>query len=215
MSGLEPKNADGSRANGSRAKSAKAPAAAGGSGVTQSPERSGAAAAGQTHDGGRSPTARAIQLSAIRKSVAFTQIVSLMMRAPLHKQHTLADLEWMLLPAFQRDQFKIAEAKADNLNVPAGFVLWASVSPEVDQRLSESLEAPLRLKPDEWNSGTILWLVEAVGDPRAIKELLKTCRDTLPGGKEAKLRTASREGVVTLTTLGALNLEDQSKGLAE
>jgi hypothetical protein len=47
--------------------------------------------------------------------------------------------------------------------VPVGVALWASVSTDVDQRLSD-LSAPWRLQPDEWCSGDTLWLVELVGD---------------------------------------------------
>lgn len=104
--------------------------------------------------------AQAVQLDAIRKSVAFTQVVSLMMRSPFHGRHTLADLEWLFLPALRNDQFKIAEAKSGSINVPAGFVLWASVSPDVDKRLMESLDAPARLGPEEWKSGDIPWIIE-------------------------------------------------------
>jgi hypothetical protein len=37
----------------------------------------------------------------------------------------------------------------------------------VDKRLSENLTAPIRLRPDEWKSGDILWLVDAIGDGAA------------------------------------------------
>ena len=179
------------------------------------PERTAAsgtsrAGTGQASTAIRSKQTQAAQLDAIRKSVAFTQIVSLMMRSPHHQQHTLADLEWMFLPALRNDQFKTAEAKSGSINVPAGFVLWAFVSPQVDKRLMESLDAPARLQPEDWRSGDIAWIVDTVGHPQAIRQLLKHCRDTLPRGREAKVRTTSADGITTIAKLADLRIEDQA-----
>jgi hemolysin-activating ACP:hemolysin acyltransferase len=150
---------------------------------------------------------QAAKIEAIRKSLVFTQVVSLMMRSPLSKEYRLTDLEWLVLPALQRDQFKIAEATTGDVSVPAGFLLWAKVSPEVDKRLSETSNTPMRLMPDEWNSGEIVWVIETVGDPRALKELLKHVRDTVAPGRDVKFRTTSREGKASVASLAALNLD--------
>src|SRR5689334_14414833 len=88
---------------------------------------------------------------AIRQSLAFTQIVSVLMRSPHYKHYTLADLEWLVLPPLVAGQFSVAEASigASGPKVPAAIALWASVSAEVDKRLSGDLSAPMRLRPDE------------------------------------------------------------------
>jgi hemolysin-activating ACP:hemolysin acyltransferase len=160
----------------------------------------------------QSQRANALQLAAVRKSLVFTQIVSLLMRSPRHKHYALTDLEWLVLPPLERGQLKIAEAKTqpDGPTVPAGFLLWASVSPEIDKRLSQTPNAPMRLRPDEWKSGDILWLIETIGDPRVLKELLKHFRDSIPSGGDVKLRTGSRDGKVAITTLGALQLDEEA-----
>lgn len=147
------------------------------------------------------------KLAAVQKSVAFTQVVSLMIRSPQHRTRTLADLEWLFLPALQHNQFKIAEAKINNMNVPAGFLLWASVSPDVDKRLNTTSEVSLLMKPEDWRSGDILWVIETVGDPRALRPLLKAFRDQHPNGGAAKVRTTSPDGTVRIMELNALNLE--------
>lgn len=68
--------------------------------------------------------------------IAPGQIVSLLMRSTHHKQHSLADLEWLLLPAVLSGQFRIAHAQAqpNGPHSPVAAALWASVSSEVDQR---------------------------------------------------------------------------------
>lgn len=152
-----------------------------------------------------------VRLAAVQKSIAFTQIVSLMMRSPQHRTHSLSDLEWLLLPALQHNQFRIAEAKFNGTNVPAGFLLWASVSPEVDKRLSETSSAQVRLKPEDWRSGDNLWIIETVGDPRAMGPLLKAFRDQNPNGRSAKVRVTSKDGNVSVVELGALNVDTDAE----
>src|SRR5262249_22444101 len=118
---------------------------------------------------------------AIRQSLAFAQIVSVLARSPSHKFFTLADLEWLVIPPLTTNQFAVAEAKlqADGPSFPVAIALWASVAPEVDKRLSENLNAPIRLRPDEWRSGEILWLVDAIGDARVLPGFLQRLRATV------------------------------------
>lgn len=155
-----------------------------------------------------------VRLAAVQKSIAFTQIVSLMMRSPQHRTYSLSDLEWLFLPALQHNQFRIAEAKLNGTNVPAGFLLWASVSPEVDKRLSDTSSAQVRLRPEDWRSGANLWIIETVGDPRAIGPLLKAFRDQNPNGRSAKVRVTSKDGKVSVVELGALNVDTDAKAPA-
>jgi hemolysin-activating ACP:hemolysin acyltransferase len=81
------------------------------------------------------------------------------------------------------------------------MALWASVSPEVDKRLSENLNTPVRLRPDEWKSGDIMWLVEAVGDARALLPLLKQLDETAFKGLTVKMRARGPDGKPTVRQL--------------
>jgi hemolysin-activating ACP:hemolysin acyltransferase len=127
----------------------------------------------------------------LRLSAAFTQTVTLLMRSSLHKHMAIADLEWLVLPPLLAGQFRIAKvgSKKTGVVVPAGVVLWASVSPEVDKKLSENAAAPLRLRPDEWRSGDIIWLVEAAGDPRVVSKLLTELNASVFKNRDVKVRT--------------------------
>ncbi len=97
-------------------------------------------------------------------------------RSAKHKHYALADIEWLVLPAVFSGQFFIAEASNPETGhrAPVAVVTWARVSAEVDERLTENVGKPSRLRPDEWSSGEILWLIDAVGDPRAVATSLKT-----------------------------------------
>jgi len=138
---------------------------------------------------------------AIRHSLAFAQMVSVLMRSPHYKHYTLADLEWLVIPPLLTGQFSLAEARAQEggPSIAVAVVLWASVSPEVDKRLSENLSAPIRLRPDEWRSGDILWLVDAVGDARVVPQFLKQLGESAWKGREVKLRRAENGKVVVGT----------------
>ena len=88
-------------------------------------------------------------------------------------------------------QYSLAEARRGDSKIafPAAVVLWARVSPNVDKRLAENLTGPLTLRPDEWRSGDILWLVEAVGDTRVVHGLLKQLAGSAFKDKDVKART--------------------------
>jgi len=144
-------------------------------------------------------------VAAIRQSVAFAQIISVLMRSPRYRHYTLGDLEWLVVPALATSQWRViaAQSKQNGVSVPVAVALWAMVSAEVDKKLSENLHVPIRLRPDEWKSGDILWLVDAVGDPRAVPQVLKQLLETSFKGREAKVRAAGEDGKITVRRLGA------------
>lgn len=127
---------------------------------------------------------------------AYGEIVSVLSRSPHHRTNSLADLEWLAAPAVMTGQFSLAEAqmKGSGLIAPIGLVMWAHVSAEVDQRLTANIATGVRLKPDEWKSGDILWLVEAVGEGRVVEAMLKRLVATEWKGREARMRARTNDG---------------------
>ena len=104
----------------------------------------------------RSEQAQRRAAIAIRRSLAFAQAVLLFMYSPRHKHLSLSDLEWVVLPALAAGQLRIGHTKAkkSDVSIPGALVSWASVSAEVDKRLSANLDAPIRLQPREWQSAS-------------------------------------------------------------
>jgi hemolysin-activating ACP:hemolysin acyltransferase len=138
--------------------------------------------------------------SAIRQvDVTLGQIVTILMHSAQHKQRPLADLEWLVLPAVLSGQCRVAQTQQSGVAVPVGVALWASVSTDVDQRLSD-LSAPLRLQSDEWRSGDIPWLVELVADPPTQQALLKHLGETVFKGGRIKMRVRDADGKVQIGT---------------
>jgi len=133
----------------------------------------------------------------------FGEIVTILMRSPQYQTLTLKDLEWMVLPALQHNQFHLAldQTKAQNFPASVGVALWAYVSPEVDQRLSTNLHEPVRLMPAEWNSGEILWLIDAVGTAPATLQLMQGLGQSAFKGKTFKMRSANEAGQTFVKTV--------------
>lgn len=141
----------------------------------------------------------------MNSSMALAQIVRLMLQSPNHRHFSLSDLEWMVLPALSTGQLAMAEAKPDQsgLREPLAVLFWASVSPEIDQRLSSNLEAPIRLRPDEWRSGDILWITDMIGDMRTGHALVKSVLDSILAGRTVKVRSLDSAGKRILLEVNA------------
>jgi hemolysin-activating ACP:hemolysin acyltransferase len=144
---------------------------------------------------GQGPTADEIKFA-----LTFTRIVSVLTRSPHYKHYTLSDLEWLVVPAILSGQCAVMEAKLHGRQVPVAVALWASVSEEVDKRLSGNLAVPIKLRPDEWRSGENLWLINAVGDPKAVPLLLQQIGETTFKGSSVKMRTVRPGGQPTVTS---------------
>jgi hemolysin-activating ACP:hemolysin acyltransferase len=138
-----------------------------------------------------------------RLAGAFGEIVSVMMRSEAHRLTHIAELEWLVLPAIATAQFSIADAQSRTLGVtaPIGVVLWASVSDEIDRRLSSNLMRPARLKPEDWKSGDTIWIIEAIGDPRALDSMFKAIAQREWKGRAVKMRTMDEQGRPVVKTL--------------
>jgi cytolysin-activating lysine-acyltransferase len=140
------------------------------------------------------------QPSAIRQiDVTLGQIVTILMRSAQHKHRPLADLEWLVLPAVISGQCSVAQAQQAGIAVPVGVALWASVSTDVDQRLSD-LSAPWRLESDEWRSGDIPWLVELIADAPTQQALLNHLGETVFKGRGIKMRVRDADGKTQIGT---------------
>lgn len=136
-------------------------------------------------------------------AASFGEIVTLMMRSQENKSITLQDLEWMIVPALQNGQFAVAEAQSKETGavMPVGAVLWAFVSPEIDQRLSNTLDQPPRLQGADWRSGDIPWIVMAIGEPKLLGGLLQQLSKSVFARQAPKMRARGADGKVAIGRL--------------
>ena len=141
----------------------------------------------------------------------FASIVAVLMRDANFRQMPLADLEWLVIPAVMSGQCRLAHSpppvgassKVPGVMLPVAVALWASVSDEIDARLSTSLDKRAVVKPSEWTTGNNLWLLAVAGDKRAIPTFLKQLEAQDFQGKTVKVRARSAKGPIEVLTLAA------------
>ncbi len=151
----------------------------------------------------------------MRMAQSFTSIVAVLMRDPGFKSLRIADLEWLVIPPVLSGQWRVAHARQKepepapekpapmgNMLMPVAAALWASVSPEIDMRLSSNLDKPIQLRPNEWLSGQHLWLIALAGDRRVLPKFLRQLEETEFKGKTVKLRTNGPDGQTIVQALG-------------
>lgn len=145
------------------------------------------------------------KMAAAAKSLtaALGEIVALLMRSPQHKHYSLADLEWLVVPALLTGQFSLvtAQSRRNGLTSPVGLIVWASVSDEVDQRLSAAPGEPLRLEPHEWKSGSNPWVVLAIGDKNIMHGMMKELQTKTWTNKPAKLLVLDNDNEPRVATI--------------
>ena len=134
---------------------------------------------------------------------ALGQVVTVLMRTAEHRGKPLADLEWLAIPAVMTGPFAVVEAqsKANGMTTPISLMMWAFVSPEIDQRLRADPNKPIRLSPNEWKSGDILWIVEAIGEQNLLQAMLQNAVVREWNGRPAHLRVRGPDGSYKIAVL--------------
>ncbi len=111
------------------------------------------------------------KISAIRTRVqaTFGQVVLAMTAVPRYRHLSISDLTHLVLEPLIRDRVAIASPKPNEESAPqgplAGIAIWASVSEEVNTKIQEQIKVgvfPLRLKPEDYTSGEITWLLDVL-----------------------------------------------------
>jgi cytolysin-activating lysine-acyltransferase len=155
---------------------------------------------GGMNGGGSAPTNPQLDPELVRKIAqlrahvreSFGKAVMAMMMLPRYRHQTLGDLQHLVLEPLIRDRIAIAYPGASDPSGGAditGLAIWASVSEEVDGSIREQIKAgtfPLRLKPDDWNSGSINWLIDVIApDQRTTAAVIANFKQVV---KEGSLR---------------------------
>jgi hemolysin-activating ACP:hemolysin acyltransferase len=147
---------------------------------------------------GAGPTADPARAAAAsrRMMTALGEILFVFMKSAQFQGIPLGKLEQLVLPAALTDQFLVASVRTEPQGYmrPVAAALWASVSPEVDARLSAEVNDPFRLNDKEWRSGDIIWLVALAGEPRAAAAMMRKLQESRLKGRTIKSRVAGPDG---------------------
>jgi hemolysin-activating ACP:hemolysin acyltransferase len=107
---------------------------------------------------------------------ALGEVAAILSVSPGYKFYTLADLEWLVMPALQADQFRLCHKGAR----PIGVVFWAKLDAET---ASHMLDPRFRLRPDQWCCGDQVWITDVVhtgiADPELTATMLQDVRNVL------------------------------------
>ncbi|MBS7671669.1 toxin-activating lysine-acyltransferase [Croceicoccus gelatinilyticus] len=130
------------------------------------------------------------KIASLRSHVreSFGKVVMSMMMLPRYRHQTLADLQHLVLDPLIRDRIAIAQRAGDEVqaNDIAGVAIWASVSAECDARIRNQVKGgawPIRLKTEDWNSGSINWLIDVIApDQRATASVIANFRQVVKEG---------------------------------
>jgi len=146
-------------------------------------------------------------------SASIGEIALVYSRSPAHKHYSLADIEWLILPAVLSGQFYVAQAahRDSGFRAPIAAGTWAFVSEEVDRRLSADLTHRIRLRPDEWKSGEIAWVVDLVGAPVGVRQALQWLKAGPFKGRSAKVLTRNSNGATAIGTVEGATPDEFSK----
>ncbi|MFM6829069.1 MAG: toxin-activating lysine-acyltransferase [Novosphingobium sp.] len=83
----------------------------------------------------------------------------LLTQSPLHRAFSIADLEWLVMPALLHQQFYLFR----DGDQPVGLAMWAKCSPSAADKLQKGMVEPEnRLSLGDWKSGEQVWLVDLI-----------------------------------------------------
>lgn len=105
-----------------------------------------------------------------------------------HKYLFMGDLDWACVPAIATNQYKVWSRGP----MPVGFASWAMVSDEVDKRISET--GVPKLRPAEWNSGEICWLMDILAPFGGGEQMIQELRQGALSGKKIKTLQPAPDG---------------------
>lgn len=127
-------------------------------------------------------------------------VVFLMLHSPIHRGWPVAMVEANILPPIHHKQFRLYH---DEKGMPIGFVSWAWLSDELDQRYAAG---NYKLKPMEWKSGPHAWIIDFItpfGHAMAVRRHLWRDQVFLPTGVCKAFRKVKGEDAIWVMQFGS------------
>lgn len=128
---------------------------------------------------------------------AVSEILWLMTQTTSHRHFFFADAEWLIFAPVARSRFRMYR---DDKGAPAGCVLWASLSDEVEKRVASGAT---RLAPKDWTSGDNLWIIDVIAPKGKAAGMVEDMRNTVFKGRSFKFHATDAQGQRTVQTVEA------------
>lgn len=117
------------------------------------------------------------------------KVALIMMATPRYRHLAIADLQHLVLEPLMHDRVALAQPRSEDgpgLDSLAGVAIWASVDEATDAKIREQIKArvfPVRLRPAEWASGKINWLLDVIApNPRLATAVLANFKQVVKDG---------------------------------
>lgn len=122
---------------------------------------------------------------------AFGKITLAAMSEPRYRNLAINDLATLFLEPLLQSRIAIASPANDGgtpvADAVSAIAIWASVSPEVDVKIREQIDAgtyPVRLQREDWNSGEVNWLLDIISpSQRLTTAVIANFRQVLKEGE--------------------------------
>ncbi len=136
----------------------------------------------------------------VAAAAALGELTSLLIRSPEHSQYTIADMEWLVVPAVVNRQFLIirAQSPGEVTPLPGAAVMWASLSEEFDGMFRQNLGQRFTLTAEQRQSGDNIWITDVVGVPLIWNKALDEMRDTIFKGKKIAMARKEPDGTFSV-----------------
>lgn len=129
-------------------------------------------------------------------ALALGQITTVAMHSKQHQALKLSEFRVRVVPALLNGQFALASRRDEALGVqtPVTALLWASVSDEIDLRLSQGDGVEIKLERMDWQSGPNVWVVDVFGDTTTLPGLLRQLGEKQWHGRPVKMFVREVDG---------------------
>lgn len=137
-------------------------------------------------------------MSPEQRSRLLGDIVTLMTQSPTHANYKIQHFSSVVLPPVQLNQFRIYH---DAKKRPVGFVSWAMLSKEVEDKFLNHA-TPLTL--EEWASGDIIYIMEFIAPHGHAQKIAADLKKRYPNHKAHAVRydTTGKNGKIVTTFYG-------------
>ncbi len=105
----------------------------------------------------------------LKRLPALGPVLMLYLQSPHRRFQFISDLEWLLLPPMISGQCKLYMQK----DYPISFVSWAFLSDAAQRHL---LQNGGRLRPEDWQSGDHLWIIDIAAPFGGVETVLQDLR---------------------------------------
>lgn len=144
-------------------------------------------------------------LKVLQRLPAVGPVIMLYLQSSHRRYQFIGDLEWLLIPPLVLGQCKLYMKK----EYPISYISWAFLDEEAEKRL---LQNGGKLRPDDWNCGDRLWIIDIVAPFGGVENMLRDIqKNEFPGQLVRLLAPDPKSGGVIARELPPISGEKQDE----